>query len=128
MPPVNVSALKGAEESSVKTSVAVVKVSKILLHIFALGMLVLGAGAFLSGERHLFRKVLYHLFLCQHERADKYKLLFGKEGNRGEASHSSLEKQIEHKGLNGIVVVMTESDLVASVFLRGVVENTAAHS
>ena len=63
VPSVNTPALEGAENSSVKTAVAVVEIGKILLHIFSLRVLILRAGALFNGEENVFRKAFYHLFL-----------------------------------------------------------------
>lgn len=76
MPAVNAGALKSSENTAVKASVLMVKVAEELFHIFSFRMLILRAGTFFNGERYLFYKGFYLLFLCENKGTDKSELLF----------------------------------------------------
>ena len=73
------------------------------------------------------KKIPYILFRRIDERTDKGDLFPVEICNRRKRAEPSLVKQVQHKGLDGIVVMMTECYLVAARLDRGIMEYPAPH-
>ncbi len=89
--------------------------------------MVFGTWAFDHGKPALFREIDDVLFLRVKERADERQPTVREIGHGRKASEPPFEEEIHHKGLDGIVVVVTERHLVAPCRLCFRVEGASAH-
>ena len=65
-----------------------------LLHILALGVLILGAWVLVDRQVCVAHVIFYVLFLCIKERTDQVQIGIGKVGDGREATDASLKKQV----------------------------------
>ena len=90
-------------------------------------MLVGRAGGFHDRELCLFCKVAYVLFRHIYHRADDRHVAARQICDRVEHPYPSFKEKIEHEGLDNVIEMVPESDLVAAEAVCCVVQRAATH-
>ena len=117
----------GCKKSVLKSFIFFIKPCYHCLDLFSFGMTVLGTKILNKRQIVFAHKVTDILFLNVYHRANKRQVLTGKISYRQKRTEPPLVKEVKHKGLYDVVVMMTECELVTAKLLCRVVKNTAAH-
>ncbi len=118
--------LHGTENTVAQPLMLMIQIGKKLLHGFSLRIAVRGTSALDHGQFRVDREIADVLLGGVDQRSDDRDIRSVKIGYRREAAESSLKEKIQHKGFYHVIKVMTQSDLIASKLLGGIVKHSAA--
>ena len=79
------------------------------------------------GKFSFFTAALISFSWGEHQRADHRQVLAGEVAHRRKAAEPPLVEQVHDKGLDGVVPVVAQRQLVAAQLLGGVVQGAPAH-
>ena len=118
--------LHRTENAVAKSLIVAFQLSKKLFHRFSFRCTVRGAFAFHDGKCGIGGKITDVLFRCINERTNHSNIRAVEIGDGGEATESALVKKVEHKGLDSVIEMMSECDLITAELFRRIVDHTAS--
>ena len=99
----------------------VIEIAEIRLHVCAFGFFILRAWTFDDGQIGAADKSFDFFFSRVNERSNHGQLFARQIGYGREARKVPLEEQIQHRSDYGVVVVVTQRELVSSKFFNRIV-------
>ena len=119
--------LHGTKSAAFQTGVAAVEFINQLFDLLALGVAVGRTGVFHHGKFQAFHRVPHQILAAVEQRADLGDLSAVQPGDGLETGQAAFVDQGHEERLDGIIVVVTQSDFVDTSLQHGAVQGTAAH-